>query len=57
MANLNPSVRVNNRGKKGGAKVRITREQYIDAEQWNNVRDFGLRILHHNVQEFIQQKE
>ena len=57
MANQKPSVRVNNRRKKDGTtNISLTRGQCIEAEQRNNVRDFGLRILHHNVQSLSNKK-
>ena len=58
MANLKPSVRVNNRRKEDDTtKISLTRGQCIEAEQRNNVRDFGLRILHHNVQSLSNKKK
>ena len=57
MANLKSSVRTNNRRKeKGMKKTILTKDLNVEEEQWNNVRDFRLRILHHNVQSLSNKK-
>jgi len=57
MANLKSSVRTNNRRKDESTKKTIlTKDLNVEEEQWNNVRDFGLRILHHNVQSLSNKK-
>ena len=51
------TVRVNNSRKEDGTtKISLTMWQCIEAEQSNNVRNFGLRILHHNVQSLSNKK-
>jgi hypothetical protein len=37
-------------------KLRLTSEQCSDVERWKNVKDFGLRILHQNVQSLSNKK-
>ena len=58
MANLKSSVRTNNRRKeKGMKKTILTKDLNVEEEQWNNVRDFRLRLLHHNVQSLSNKKK
>jgi len=58
MANLKSSVRTNNRRKEESMKQTIvTKDLNMEEEQWNIVRDFGLRILHHNVQSLSNKKK
>ena len=57
MANLKSSVRTNNRRKEESMKKTIlTKDLNVEEEQWNIVMDFGLRILHHNVQSLSNKK-
>jgi hypothetical protein len=37
-------------------KTIVTKDLNVEEEKWNNVRDFGLRILHHNVQSLSNKK-
>jgi len=57
MANLKSSVRTNNRRKEESMKKTIlTKDLNVEEEQRNNVMDFGLRILHHDVQSLSNKK-
>ena len=57
MANLKSSVRANNRRREESMiKTILTKDLNMEKEQCKNVRDFGLRILHHNVQSLSNKK-
>jgi hypothetical protein len=58
MAYLKPSVNVIKRSEEEStAKISLNKRQCIKTEQRQNVRDFGLRILHHNVQSLSNKKK
>jgi len=42
--------------KDGISKTLLTKEQCAEGGQKNNVRNFGFRILHHNVQSLYNRK-
>jgi len=49
---------VYNRTKKDGiTKTLLTKKQRTEGGQKNNVRNFGLRILHHTVQSLCNKKK
>ena len=57
MANLKSFDGVQNRTKKDETKnAPLMRGQYIIEGLRKNVRDFGLRVLHHNVQSLFNKK-
>jgi len=57
MANVKSLDGVYNRTKKDRiTKTLVTKEQRMEGGQRNNVRNFGLRILHHNVQSLFNKK-
>jgi len=57
MAKVKSLDGVYNRTKKDGiTKTLLTKEQCTEGGQKNNVRDFGLRILHHNVHSLFNKK-
>jgi len=58
MAKVKSLDGVYNRTKKDGiTKTLLTKEQCMEGGQKNNVRNFGLRILHHNVQSLFNKKK
>ena len=57
MANLKSFDGVLNRTKKDETKnAPLMNGQYIIEGQRKNVRDFGIRVLHHNVQSLFNKK-
>jgi hypothetical protein len=57
MANLKSLDGVYNRSKKDGTtKILLRKGQHSKGGQRNNVRNFGLRVLHHNVQSLFNKK-
>jgi hypothetical protein len=56
MVNLKSSVRINRRKEDKTIKLKLISDLCVEEEQRYNVREFGLRIVHHNVQSLSNKK-